>query len=102
MTYKWHLIFTDEAREQIDALTREDMMLIFEKIADLANVHDPYSLEEVTDIKKLRDRKYQGLWRKRAGDWRILYRVDINPLIHLKVEYKGRLVVTQIVNRRDL
>lgn len=102
MTYKWHLVFTDEAREQIDTLTHEDMMLVFEKIAELANAQDPYNLNEVTDIKKLRDRQYKGLWRKRAGDLRILYRVEAGSLVHLKVEYKGRLLVENIVNRRDL
>lgn len=102
MAYKWHLVVTETAQRQIDELTRQDKMLVFDKIKELLNADDPIDQNAVTDIKKLKDPKYDGLWRKRAGDWRILYTIEEGKVIHLKIDYKGRLIVDRVLNRRDL
>jgi mRNA-degrading endonuclease RelE of RelBE toxin-antitoxin system len=70
---------SDQARKQIDELNRHDRILVFDKIVELLNANDPTGKSEVTDIKLLKEPKYEGLWRKRAGDWRILYRIENTP-----------------------
>jgi len=85
MAHKWHLDVTEEACEQIQALSRQDRALVFRKLRDLLNAESPTNLDEVTDIKELQEPKYDGLWRKRAGDWRILYKIDDTPMTVMKV-----------------
>lgn len=102
MAYKWHLVLGRDAQEQIDQLARKDRMLIFEKIKDLLNADNPSDPDKVTDIKELSEDRYAGLWRKRAGNWRILYRIEVGAIVFEKFEYKGRLLVVTILNRRDL
>ena len=100
--YKWHLIVELDAHNDIDALIANDLFLIFAKLIELLNADDPTDLNQVTDIKKLKAPEYRGLWRKRAGNYRILYRIEETELTHLKVKYKGKLIIARIVNRRDL
>jgi mRNA-degrading endonuclease RelE of RelBE toxin-antitoxin system len=102
MAHKWHLGVTEEAREQLQSLSHQDRALVFRKLRDLLNAENPTSLDEVTDIKELKEPKYAGLWRKRAGDWRILYRIDETSVTVMKVRYKGKLIFTSLLNRRDL
>lgn len=91
-----------DAQEQIDQLPPKDRMLIFEKIKDLLNAENPTDPDEVTDIKELSEPRYEGLWRKRAGNWRILYNREIGTVVFDKFEYKGRLLIVNVVNLRDL
>ncbi|MGB1286857.1 MAG: type II toxin-antitoxin system RelE family toxin [Aggregatilineales bacterium] len=102
MAYKWFLIVSDDAKKQIDNLSGSDLRLLFKKLIELLNVDDPLDQTQITDIKKLKAREYRGLWRKRAGNWRILYRVEHGEVVFFKFKYKGKLIVEQIVNRRDL
>jgi mRNA-degrading endonuclease RelE of RelBE toxin-antitoxin system len=102
MAYRWLLVIGEEAQEQVDELDRNDLMLVFDKLAELLNAENPTNKTEVTDIKRLKAPEYEGLWRKRAGDWRILYKVQPGHVIHLKWEYKGRLILAAILNCRDL
>ncbi len=109
MAYQWLLVVSTEAQQQIDKLSRNDRMLIFDKLAELLNADDPTNQTDdpnnqthVTDIKRLKEARYEGLWRKRAGNWRILYHIEEAALWHLNVEYKGKLIVAAVVNRRDL
>ena len=102
MAYQWLLVVSTEAQQQIDKLSRNDRMLIFDKLAELLNADDPTNQTHVTDIKRLKEARYEGLWRKRAGNWRILYHIEEAALWHLNVEYKGKLIVAAVVNRRDL
>lgn len=100
--YKWHLVVEIDAKSDIDALNRNELFLIFAKLIELLRADDPTDLNQVTDIKKLKAPEYRGLWRKRAGNYRILYRIEELELTHLKVTYKGKLIVARVVNRRDL
>jgi mRNA-degrading endonuclease RelE of RelBE toxin-antitoxin system len=102
MAYQWLLVIEDAAQEQVDELSHNDLMLVFDKLTELLNADNPTDKNEVTDVKRLKAPEYEGLWRKRAGDWRILYRVQPGHVIHLKWEYKGRLILAAVVNRRDL
>lgn len=102
MAYKWLLVVSPDAQAQIDGLSRNDLLLVFDKIKDLLNADDPTDKTAVTDIKRLKAPEYEGWWRKRAGDWRILYRVQPGHIVYLNWEYQGQLVVEAVVNRRDL
>lgn len=102
MAYQWFLVVAPEAQKQIDALTRQDRILIFSKLTELLNVDDPTDQSLVTDIKKLKAPEYRGLWRKRAGNWRILYRLEVGEIEFFNFTYKGQLLTVQVVNRRDL
>src|SRR5262245_18310437 len=102
MAYKWFLHVEIEALDDIDELTRNDLFLIFAKLKELLYADDPTDQNQVTDIKKLKAPEYRGLWRKRAGNHRILYRIEEGELTHLKTKYKGKLIVARVLNRRDL
>lgn len=102
MGYQWYLVVTPQAREQIDTLPSHDRMLVFQKLIELLNADDPIDVMQVTDIKKLRSPAYHGLWRKRAGNWRILYRLEAGEVTFYDFVYKGQLIVEQVLNRRDL
>ncbi|MCI0712696.1 MAG: hypothetical protein L0154_21250 [Chloroflexi bacterium] len=102
MAYKWYLELTPIAQAQINALPQNDRMLMFSKLIELLNADEPTNPNQVTDIKKLKSPEYRGLWRKRSGNWRILYRLEEGEVIFFKFRYKGTLVIEQVVNRRDL
>ena len=102
MAYRWFLVITPQAKKQIDAMPKEDLMLLFTKLIELLNADNPIDQQQVTDIKKLKSPEYRGLWRKRAGNWRILYRLEEGEVIYFDFKYVGKLVVEQVVNRRDL
>ena len=102
MTYLWYLVVTESAQKHIDSLNRADLFLIFAKLIELLYADDPTNLTQVTDIKRLKALEYRGLWRKRAGNWRILYRLEEETFLYHDIEYKGKLIIEQVVNRRDL
>ncbi|MCI0714529.1 MAG: hypothetical protein L0154_30525 [Chloroflexi bacterium] len=102
MAYKWYLEITSKAQMQIDEMPKSDLRLLFSKLIELLNADEPISPNEITDIKKLKAPEYRGLWRKRSGNWRILYRLEEGEVIFFKYSYRGKLVVEQVVNRRDL
>ena len=102
MAYQWYLVVTAEARAQIDEMPKVDRVRVFSKMIELLNADDPTDQTQVTDIKKLKSPEYRGLWRKRAGDWRILYRIERGEVVFFKTAYKGSLIVEGVVNRRDL
>lgn len=100
----WHLIIEPEAKTDIDRLTRPDLFLFFDKLKDLLYANDPTDQQQVTDIKPMSAPFYRerDIWRKRAGNWRILYRIEVGTITHLKMTYKGRLIIVRVLNRRDL
>jgi mRNA-degrading endonuclease RelE of RelBE toxin-antitoxin system len=102
--YLWHLTIESEAKNDIDRLTRPDLFLFFDKLKDLLYADNPTDQQQVTDIKPMSNLVYRDrdIWRKRAGDWRILYRVEVGAITHLKITYKGRLIIVRVLNRRDL
>jgi mRNA-degrading endonuclease RelE of RelBE toxin-antitoxin system len=102
MAYKWLPEFTEQFRDDIDTLSPTDRMLVFSKIVDLLNADNPTDPAQVTDIKRMKEARYAGLWRKRAGDWRILYRVQQESVTNQDIDYVGRLILAAVVNRRDL
>lgn len=102
--YLWHLIIEAQAQADIDRMARPQMFLVFDKLKDLLYADDPTDQQQVTDIKPMSAPVYrdQGIWRKRAGDWRILYRVEVGEMTYLNMAYQGRLIIVRVVNRRDL
>ena len=102
MAYQWYLVVTPKAQDQIDAMPKNDLLLLFSKLIELLNADDLLDQVQVTDIRKLKAPEYRGLWRKRAGNWRILYRIEEGAVEFFKYTYKGQLVVEQVVNRHDL
>jgi mRNA-degrading endonuclease RelE of RelBE toxin-antitoxin system len=102
LAYKWLPQFTESFREDIDALDSPARMLVFQKVIQLLNADDPTNPNEVTDIKRLKSPEYRGLWRKRAGDWRILYSIEPGEITHLNVAYQGKVLFAAVVFRRDL
>jgi len=93
MAYQWYLVVSEDAQETIDKLSRSNMFLVFSKMIELLYTDNPIDSTQVTDIKKLKAPEYRGLWRKRAGNWRILYRIEESKLIYHNVEYKGKLII---------
>lgn len=49
-----------------------------------------YKLPEGTDIKELKGRKNQGLYRLRVGDYRIIYKIDDGKLIICVIDAGNR------------
>lgn len=50
---------------------------------------------------KLREKRFKGLYRRRQGDYRILFEAQPGAIEHQKHVYKGSLWIVQIVPRRD-
>jgi mRNA interferase RelE/StbE len=70
---KFRLELATQARKQLDKLQSEDRARLIAALHQMGN--DPYT----GDIQRLKDHRFA--WRRRVGNYRILY--DLNPEIRL-------------------
>jgi mRNA-degrading endonuclease RelE of RelBE toxin-antitoxin system len=96
--YQWHLRFTEAARQQVSQLPSRDRMAVFDAIADLCLADNPY---RTVHTMKLREKRFKGLYRRRQGDYRILFEAQPGSIEYQKHVYKGSLWVVQILSRKD-
>ena len=98
MKHSWWLTFEDVVPEQLSELTFKDRMAVFRAIAQLLEAENPAA---VNGVKKLVEKRFEGLWRHRQGDYRILFTFNSTPIEHLKFWYKGTLHIVAFVHRSE-
>jgi len=81
---KWALYFTDRAERDLSQLSGKIQKRIIDKIdwllGNFTNI-DPIALKS----------KWQGFFKLRVGDWRIIYKID----------HDKNLIIIWIIDRRD-
>lgn len=70
MQHKWLLSFEDIVPEQLSDLPTKDRQAVFRSIAQLLQAENPASVQ---GVKKLIEKRFEGLWRQRQGDYRIFF-----------------------------
>ena len=96
--HKWHLTVTKTAQGELDRLQLSDLMGVFESIRQLLIADKPL---QVSGVKKLVEKRFEGLWRHRSGDWRIFFNLQHGEIAHLKFTYKGTLNIVKVVRRDE-
>lgn len=71
-------------------------MVVFDSLQRLLKADNPLA---IPGVKKLREPHLRGLYRARAGDYRILIELQPGSIIHLKHTYKGMLRIVAIAHR---
>lgn len=97
-SHKWHFQITDEARVQIRRLTPYDRRKIFQSIRELLLADKPGSLQ---DVKKLVEPRFEDQWRKRQGDYRIFFTIDLQATEHQGFRYQGIITVLAVRHRSN-
>ncbi len=81
---EWTIEFKRSAAKELRKLSRKAQVLILDKI-ETQLLSDPYSGEKLKS-------KFKGLWRLRAGDYRIIYEIVKNRIV---------IIVLKISDRKD-
>jgi len=71
-------------------------MGVFRAIREMLNADNPLIASDVLKVKK-----YKNVWRKRQGDYRILFTLDSTPVTHDKHTYKGTFHLITIRKRDE-
>ncbi|MBZ0318424.1 MAG: hypothetical protein K8L91_18575 [Anaerolineae bacterium] len=95
-THLWHLTFDEDVPDQLSELGFRDRMAIFHSIKELLEAENPSAL---TDVRKLLEKRHLGLWRKRQGDYRILFTISAGQIEHQNFVYKGMIHIVAVVHR---
>jgi mRNA-degrading endonuclease RelE of RelBE toxin-antitoxin system len=96
MQHKWLLTFEAKVPDELSELPPKDRMAIFRSIAELLRSDNPSS---VVGVKKLVEKRFEGLWRQRQGDYRIFFEIVSGEVVDQKFIYKGRLNIVSVVHR---
>lgn len=96
--HKWHLVVTKAAQDDLNQLPLSDLMGVFESIRQLLIADNPL---QVLGVKKLIEKRFEGLWRHRSGNWRIFFNIQHGEITHLKFTYKGTINIVKVVRRHE-
>jgi hypothetical protein len=97
-THQWVLIVTKDAHIVFDTLDSSEKFSIFRRLQTLLESENPYNLYFV---EKLKDEKFAAARKFRAGRYRVRFILDSKPLERFGRQYKGRLFVLAMSDRRD-
>jgi mRNA interferase RelE/StbE len=93
-THKWLIAFSDEALKQLRQLPSNRRMAVFRSLRKLLRAENPLELPGVKKLKAAQDS-----YRIRVGDYRILFRLEVGDVYHLKRTYKGSIQIAAIKHR---
>ena len=79
---EWKIEFKKSAAKELKKLPHDSKKLVWEKISAKLIVN-PYIGEKMAG-------KFKGLWRLRAGDFRIIYEIQKNKIIILILKISDR------------
>jgi len=96
MQHKWLLTFEEKVPDDLSELPSKDRMVNFHSITELLVSDNPSG---VTGVKKLVEKRFEGLWRQRQGDYRIFFEIVSGEIIDKNFTYKGKLHIVSIVHR---
>lgn len=91
--------YTESFRSELDNIPDKDKQLIFSKMRQLLEADDP---RQVTGAKKLREKRFAGMYRLRAGNYRVFFQVIDKAVIHLDFQYRGTITFITVGNRSDI
>jgi mRNA-degrading endonuclease RelE of RelBE toxin-antitoxin system len=74
----------------------QDRRRVFQSIRELLLADNPKAL---SDVKKLVEVRFEGLWRKRQGDYRIFFTIDVSETIYQGFTYKGVVTIRAVLHR---
>ncbi|MBI1260038.1 MAG: hypothetical protein GC204_21425 [Chloroflexi bacterium] len=94
----WHLEVEKRARDQIRDLPSKDRRAVFQGIRELLIAENP---QRVNDVRKLVEKRFEGLWRKREGDWRIFFALEPGEITVDKFTYRGKVIIVEVLNRKE-
>lgn len=86
-----------EFDKALSKLPRSDKLAVFDSLAKLAQAENPCAVPGVKRITTS-----ESLWRQRQGDYRILFEIRSDLVIHLKCEYRGTIFVENVQHRKDV
>ena len=95
MQHKWLLAFEEIVADELSELPLRDRMAIFRSIAELLSDNP----SGVAGVKKLVEKRFEGIWRQRQGDYRILFEIFSGEIVDQKFTYKGKLKIVSVVHR---
>ena len=97
-SHLWYLEVEDRARDQIRGLQAKDRQAIFQGIRELLIAENP---QRANDTRKLVEKRFEGLWRKRQGDYRIFFAVETGQITVDKFTYRGKVMIVEVLNRKE-
>lgn len=97
-SHQWYLEVDEKAREEIRELPANVRRTVFEGIRELL-IEDNPTL--ASNTRKLVEKRFEGLWRKRQGDYRIFFAIDAQRIVVDKFSYRGKVIVVEVLNRKD-
>jgi mRNA-degrading endonuclease RelE of RelBE toxin-antitoxin system len=86
--HRWLIEWSEESLESLQKLSSKDKMAVFDSVEHLAKAENPYSVPGVKKLKASQDKR-----RIRAGDYRIIFRLETGEIVHLEFTYKGKLQI---------
>lgn len=92
---KWLLRITPDARRSLSNLPAKPHASVLKALDELLSSDNPYRARNTLKIEDS-----EGLWRKRQGDFRLLFALNTQPITHEGVTYKGALTLVD-VRKRD-
>ncbi len=96
-THKWLLRISPEARKAVSNLpTSSVRMAVFRAIRELLQEENPLIAPDVVKIKLS-----EGVWRRRQGNYRILFTLNSEPVTNNKHRYKGTFYLLAIRKRDE-
>lgn len=97
-THQWLLIVQPEAQAAFDNLPSNAKNLIWPRLQRILESPMPYSLPMVEMLKA---KKFHRIRKFRVGDYRVLFAIEEQEVVHQKHTYKGTLYLIAMSNRRD-
>lgn len=94
----WYLDVEDKARNQIRGLQSKERQAVFTAIRELLVEENP---RYAYDTRKLVEKRFEGLWRKRQGDYRVFFAIETGHVVVDKFEYKGIVTIVEVLHRKD-
>lgn len=95
-THNWLITFDVNAIKHLRQLRPSARKGVFDVLRTLLRAENPLS---VRGVKKLKGQQVDRVYRARSGDYRVLFTLTSDPVIHLKTEYKGTLHIEAIRHR---
>jgi mRNA interferase RelE/StbE len=90
-SHRWLIEWSKESLEALQKLPSDNRMAVFNSVERLAKAENPYSVSGVKKLKGSEDKR-----RIRAGDYRIIFRLETGEIVHLEFTYKGKLQIYSI------
>jgi mRNA-degrading endonuclease RelE of RelBE toxin-antitoxin system len=98
-SHRWWLIVDPTAQVAFSKLSPSTRRTIFRGLEQLLTAEAPYEHEMVTMLK---DKRFNRARKFRAGDYRVIFVLDLAPVRRGNYVYKGSLVVIDIGSRQGI